>query len=340
MYKIIPALVEIMKWQEKNVLVTGAGGFIGSHLVDELLSRGAEVTAFVHYNARNDWGMLEGRYNEKTPHLTVIAGDVTDSFFVKKAVTGIHFVFHLAALIGIPYSYVAPESYINTNVKGTLNVMQACLDSNVERIVHTSTSEVYGTAQYTPINETHPIQGQSPYSASKIGADKIAESFYCSFGLPVTTIRPFNTFGPRQSTRAVIPTIITQTLTSNTVNLGLLTPVRDLTYVADTVQGFIKLAESEKTLGKTVNIGSGRGVTIGELADVIIKRVNPKAQIVCEKKRVRPENSEVMQLLCDNRCAKELADWQPTHTLEDGISLTIDWMKEHIGSYKSGIYIL
>ncbi len=256
-----------MKWQDKRVLVTGAGGFIGSHLVDELLNKGAEVTAFVHYNARNDWGMLEGRYNDKTPNLNVIAGDVTDSLFVKKAVSEKEYVFHLAALIGIPYSYVAPESYINTNIKGTLNIMQACLDANVDRVVHTSTSEVYGTAQYTPIDEKHPLQGQSPYSASKIGADKIAESFYCSFGLPVTTIRPFNTFGPRQSTRAVIPTIITQALTSNSIKLGSLTPVRDLTYVADTVQGFIKFAESKKTVGKTVNTGSGRGVTIGELAD-------------------------------------------------------------------------
>ncbi len=255
-----------MKWQDKRVLVTGAGGFIGSHLVDELLNKGAEVTAFVHYNARNDWGMLEGRYNDKTPNLNVIAGDVTDSLFVKKTVSEKDYVFHLAALIGIPYSYVAPESYINTNIKGTLNIMQACLDAGVDRVMHTSTSEVYGTAQYTPIDEKHPLQGQSPYSASKIGADKIAESFYCSFGLPVTTIRPFNTFGPRQSTRAVIPTIITQALTSNSIRLGSLTPIRDLTYVADTVQGFIKFTESEKTVGKTINTGSGRGVTIGELA--------------------------------------------------------------------------
>lgn len=327
-----------MKWKDKRVLVTGAGGFIGSHLVDELLSKGAEVTAFVHYNARNDWGMLEGRYDERTPHLTVIAGDVTDSLFVKKAIFEKDYVFHLAALIGIPYSYAAPESYINTNVKGTLNVMQACLDGGVDRVVHTSTSEVYGTAEYTPIDEKHLLQGQSPYSASKIGGDKIAESFYCSFGLPVTTIRPFNTFGPRQSTRAVIPTIITQALTSNIVKLGSLTPVRDLTYVADTVQGFIKLAESKKTIGKTVNTGSGRGVTIGELADLIIDRVNPKARIVCEKKRIRPEKSEVMQLLCDNRCAKDLAGWEPIYTLEDGLSLTIDWMKEHIASHKAGLY--
>jgi NAD dependent epimerase/dehydratase len=327
-----------MKWQDKRVLVTGAGGFIGSHLVDELLRKGADVTAFVHYNARNDWGMLEGRYSDATPNLTVIAGDVTDSLFVKKAVAEKDYVFHLAALIGIPYSYVAPESYVNTNIKGTLNIMQACLDGGVTRVVHTSTSEVYGTAQYTPIDEKHPLQGQSPYSASKIGADKIAESFYCSFELPVTTIRPFNTFGPRQSTRAVIPTIITQALTGNTVKLGSLTPIRDLTYVGDTVNGFIKLAESKKTVGRTVNTGSGRGVTIGELAEIILKKVNPRARITCEEKRVRPGMSEVMELLCDNRSALELAGWKPEYTLEKGLSLTIEWMKEHIASYKPGTY--
>jgi len=327
-----------MKWDDKRVLVTGAGGFIGSHLVDELLRKGADVTAFVHYNARNDWGMLEGRYSESTPNLTVIAGDVTDSLFVKKAVAEKEYVFHLAALIGIPYSYVAPESYINTNIKGTLNVMQACLDHEITRVVHTSTSEVYGTAQYTPIDENHPLQGQSPYSASKIGADKIAESFFCTFGLPVTTIRPFNTFGPRQSTRAVIPTIITQALTGNIVKLGSLTPIRDLTYVADTANGFIKLAESKKTVGRTVNTGSGRGVTIGELADIIISQVNPKAKIVCEEKRVRPEKSEVMELLCDNRSARELAGWKPGYSLEEGLAQTIAWMKDHIDSYKPWLY--
>jgi len=327
-----------MKWQDKRVLVTGAGGFIGSHLVDELLNKGADVTAFVHYNARNDWGMLEGRYNDKTTDLKVIAGDVTDSLFVKKAVSEKEYVFHLAALIGIPYSYLAPESYINTNIKGTLNIMQASLDAGVDHVVHTSTSEVYGTAQYTPIDERHPLQGQSPYSASKIGADKIAESFYCSFGLPVTTIRPFNTFGPRQSTRAVIPTIITQALTSNSIKLGSLTPVRDLTYVADTVQGFIKFAESPQTIGKTINSGSGRGITIGELADLIIKKVNPNATIICEKERIRPDKSEVMQLLCDSRYAKDLAGWEPQYSLEDGLSLTIDWMTENISFYKTGLY--
>jgi len=329
-----------VNWNNKEVLVTGAGGFIGSHLVDDLLSKGANVTAFVHYNARNDWGMLEGRYNDKTPNLNIIAGDITDSLFVKKAISEKEYVFHLAALIGIPYSYTAPESYINTNVKGTLNIMQACLESGVNRVVHTSTSEVYGTAQYTPINEKHPLQGQSPYSASKIGADKIAESYYYSFDVPVTIIRPFNTFGPRQSTRAVIPTIITQALTSGKIRLGSLTPVRDLTYVSDTVQGFIKMAESKKTVGKTINTGSGRGITIGDLAEIIIQQINPKVSIVCEKVRVRPEKSEVLQLLCNNRLAWELAGWQPKYTLEEGLMQTIEWMKKHISSYKPGFYTL
>src|SRR5665647_895698 len=252
-----------MGWQDRRVLVTGAGGFIGSHLVDELVHRRADVTAFVHYNARNDWGMLEGRHGDDPERLSVVMGDVTDGNAVRKAVEDKDVVFHLAALIGIPYSYVAPESYVNTNVKGTLNVMEACRVADVERVVHTSTSEVYGTAQYTPIDEAHPLQGQSPYSASKIGADKIAESYYCSFGLPVATLRPLNTFGPRQSTRAVIPTIITQALTSDTIRLGSLTPVRDLTFVTDTVRAFIRMAEYDGAIGQTINAGRGSGVTIG-----------------------------------------------------------------------------
>lgn len=329
-----------MKWQGRKVLVTGAGGFIGSHLVDRLLGLGADVTAFVHYNARNDWGWLEGRYDTSTPNLTVIAGDVTDAAFVKSAIRDNQVVFHLAALIGIPYSYVAPESYVNTNIRGTLNVMQACLEAGVDYIVHTSTSEVYGTARYTPIDENHPLQGQSPYSASKIGADKITESFHCSFGLPVTTLRPFNTFGPRQSARAVIPTIITQALSSNTVRLGSLSPVRDLTFVADTVQAFIRTAGSKKAVGKTVNTGSGHGVTIGELAGTIVRLVNPEACVVSEEERVRPEKSEVMTLICNNTLAMELTGWKPEYTLEKGLSITIDWMREHISAYKAGQYTI
>lgn len=276
-----------MNWTDKKVLVTGAGGFIGSHLVDALVKNGADVTAFVHYNSRNTWGWLENRYSADTPNFQVIAGDVADMGIIQKVVADQDIVFHLAALIGIPYSYSAPESYVNTNIKGTLNIMQACVNAGIKRIVQTSTSEVYGTAQYTPIDEHHPLQGQSPYSASKIGADKIAESYWCSFNLPVITARPFNTFGPRQSTRAVIPTIIMQTLTSNTVKLGSLIPVRDLTFVGDTVQGFLKLAESKKAIGKTINIGTGRGISVGELASQIINLVNPKAKIVCEQERIR-----------------------------------------------------
>jgi len=327
-----------MNWQGRKVLVTGAGGFIGSHLVDALVDRGAEVTAFVHYNSRNDWGMLEENYGDGTDRISVIMGDVTDPFAVAKAVSGKDVVFHLAALIGIPYSYAAPQSYVQTNVTGTLNVMQASLDAGVEKVVHTSTSETYGTAIYTPIDEKHPLQGQSPYSASKIGADKIAESFWCSFELPVATLRPFNTFGPRQSARAVIPTIITQALTSDEIRLGSLTPVRDLTFVADTVGAFLAIAESDKTSGLTINSGTGRGVTIGDLAGSIRKLVNPDARIICEEQRVRPGNSEVMTLICDNSLAAEKMGWRPEHSLEDGLSITIDWMREHISGYKPGQY--
>lgn len=329
-----------MKWKGKKVVVTGAGGFIGSHLVDELLHREAEVTAFVHYNSRNDWGMLEGRYNDSTPGLNVILGDITDGHGVKNVIAGKEIIFHLAALIGIPYSYTAPESYVATNIRGTLNVMQASLDSGIERVIHTSTSEVYGTARYTPIDEKHPLQGQSPYSASKIGADKIAESYFCSFGLPVSTLRPFNTYGPRQSTRAVIPTIITQCLRSNTIHLGSLTPVRDLTFVKDTVNAFIKNAESQKAIGEVINAGSGKGINIGDLAAVIIRKTNPDARIVCEDTRIRPEKSEVMTLLCNNSLARELMGWQPEYILEDGLDITIAWMKEHLANYKIGSYTI
>lgn len=282
--------------------------------------------------------MLEGRYGADDTDLTVLPGDITDGFAVQQAVSGKEIVFHLAALIGIPYLYLAPESYINTNVKGTLNVMEACRRADVERVVHTSTSEVYGTAQYTPIDEKHPLQGQSPYSASKIGGDKIAESYYCSFGLPVATLRPFNTFGPRQSTRAVIPTIITQALTSDTVRLGSLTPVRDLTYVSDTVQAFIRMAECEQAIGRTINAGRSSGVTIGELAGTIIGKINPDARVICEDLRVRPEKSEVMRLVCDNSLARDVLGWRPSVTLEAGLDQTIAWMREQIDAYKPGVY--
>ena len=327
-----------MRWDGKSALVTGAGGFIGSHLVDALLDRGADVTAFVHYNARNDWGMLEERAEEHGDGLTVVLGDVTDASSVAAAVEGAEIVFHLAALIGIPYSYIAPGSYVNTNVRGTLHVMEACRHARVERVIHTSTSEVYGTAVYSPIDERHPLQAQSPYSASKIGADKIAESYYCSFGLPVATLRPFNTFGPRQSARAVIPTLITQALTSDRIHLGSLTPVRDLTFVDDTVRAFLRMAEVDEAIGRVIHTGTGRGVTIGELASLVLARVNPGATIVADEKRVRPEQSEVMQLICDPTLAGKVLGWKPQVDLEDGLDRTITWIREHLDGYKTAMY--
>ena len=327
-----------MPWQEKKILVTGAGGFIGSHLAEELVRSGAKVRALVHYNSRNDWGLIEFLTEDIRQELEVITGDIQDPFMVRKAVQGCDVVFHLAALIAIPYSYLAPESYVNTNIKGTLNVLQACLDEGVEKVVHTSTSETYGTAKYTPIDENHPLQGQSPYSASKIGADKIAESFYLSFDLPVATIRPFNTYGPRQSARAIIPTIITQALTNSEVKLGLLTPVRDLTYVKDTIAGFLKIAESDRAVGEVINIGTGTGVTIKELSEKIIGLVGKDVRIVRDEQRIRPEKSEVMELICDRRKAKELIGWEPRYTLEEGLREAVRWLQGNLDLYKAGIY--
>jgi NAD dependent epimerase/dehydratase len=329
-----------MTWTEKRVLITGAGGFIGSHLVESLLSHGAEVTAFVHYNSRNDWGILEKIEGKNNPHLSIVMGDIIDATAVKKFIKEQEVVFHLAALIGIPYSYYAPESYIRTNILGTFNVVQACLDTQIEKVIHTSTSEVYGTAKYTPIDENHPLQGQSPYSASKIGADKIVESYFDSFGLPVTTIRPFNTFGPCQSTRAIIPTIITQALTSSIVKVGSLTPIRDFTYVKDTVQGFLDIASHKSAIGKTINIGSGSAVSISELCEMIIRRINPDIQIVTDDKRIRPEHSEVQQLICNNSLAKEILNWNPKYSLQKGLDETIVWMKSFIDAYKFGEYTI
>ncbi|MFC2105532.1 SDR family NAD(P)-dependent oxidoreductase [Candidatus Bipolaricaulota bacterium] len=327
-----------MDWGRGKYLVTGAGGFIGSHLVEELVKLGAKVRALAHYNSRNDWGAIELLPKEVRQELEVIVGDVQDPFAIRKSVQGCDIVFHLAALIAIPYSYIAPESYVNTNVKGTLNVLQACLDDGVEKVVHTSTSEAYGTAKYTPIDEKHLLQGQSPYSASKIAADKIAESYYLSFGLPVTTIRPFNTYGPRQSARAIIPTIISQILNSSELKLGLLTPVRDLTYVRDTVAGFLKVAQSDRAVGEVINIGTGNGIAIGELAEKIIGLAGKDVRIVCDEQRVRPEKSEVMELICDNRKAKELIDWEPQYALEKGLAETIEWVRGNLDLYKAGLY--
>jgi dTDP-glucose 4,6-dehydratase len=284
--------------------------------------------------------MLEERYRTGTDRIRVILGDVTDAGCVRKAVEGNEVVFHLAALIGIPYSYEAPESYVRTNMIGTLNVLSSSLSAGVERVVHTSTSEVYGSALYTPIDEAHPLQGQSPYSASKIAADKMAEAYFCSFDLPVVTLRPFNTYGPRQSARAIIPTIITQALTSDTIRLGSLDPVRDFTYVSDTARAFVLAAERDGAVGKTIHTGSGIGISIGELAQRILARVNPGARIISDGERVRPGKSEVLRLVCDGRRAWEDLGWRPEVSLDEGLSLTIGWVREHLDIYKAGRYTI
>jgi NAD dependent epimerase/dehydratase len=327
-----------MNWQGVKVLVTGAGGFIGSHLTERMVELGADVRGMVHYNSRNNWGLIEVLPKAIQKEIEIFTGDIQDPFSVQKAVSDREVVFHLAALIAIPYSYIAPASYVDTNVKGTLNVMQAGLQANVSKIVHTSTSETYGTAIYTPIDEKHPLQGQSPYSASKIGADKIAESYYLSFNLPVATIRPFNTYGPRQSARAVIPTIISQALTRDKIKLGSLTPVRDLNYAKDTANGFVKIAEAEATVGKVVNVGFGKGITIGDLAQKIARLLNKELVIEADDARIRPEKSEVMQLICDNQLIKELTGWQPQYTLEQGLLETIEFVRTHQSLYKPDIY--
>jgi len=328
-----------MSWSEKHVLVTGAGGFIGSHLVGLLADEGARVRAFVHYNSRNDWGNLEFLSDAQMERVEVVMGNVEDAGSVDAAVAGTDCVFHLAALIGIPYSYVAPRSYVATNISGTVNVLEAVKRRDVPRMVHTSTSEAYGTALYVPIDEKHPLQGQSPYSASKIGADKLAESYYRSFGTPVATIRPFNTFGPRQSARAVIPTVISQLLSgSDVVRLGSLTPERDLTYVEDTARGFMAVATCDEALGDVTNVGRGSAVTIGELAEMLVGMVNPDARVESVEERVRPGKSEVMQLVCGNAKAKETLGWEPTVSLEEGLRRTVEFIHEHLDLYRPEEY--
>jgi NAD dependent epimerase/dehydratase len=330
-----------MNIKNKNVVVTGAGGFIPSHLTEELVRRGANVKALVHYNSRNDNGMLRLADPELVDKVEILHGDITDPYYVKQVTKDADVVFHLAALIGIPYSYIAPEQYVNVNIKGTLNVLQAALENGVGKVVHTSTSETYGTAIYTPIDESHPLQGQSPYSASKIGADKLAESYYLSFDLPVATIRPFNTFGPRQSARAVIPTIISQALVTDEIHVGSLDPVRDMTFVKDTVNGFIAVATSEKSVGEVINVGTGKGHTIGDILSTILKIVDKEyLKITTDVQRVRPVKSEVMELICDNSKAKRLADWEPQYTLEEGLRLTVDWFKGHTNLYDTKGYVV
>lgn len=325
--------------KNKKVLVTGAGGFIGSHLVEALLEKGADVKAFVKYNGRDDWGMLADLSSESRKSITVIAGDIRDPFFVKKAVQGCDYVFHLAALIGIPYSYIAPADYVATNVQGTLNILQACLDERIPRLIHTSTSETYGTAQYVPIDEKHPLQGQSPYSASKIGADKMAESYYNSFDLPVVTVRPFNTFGPRQSARAFIPTAITQALKNNKISMGSMEPVRDLTFVKDTAEGFIAAGLCDKVIGKVVNLGIGKGYSVGDVIKAILKMLGkPNMPIEQDLSRIRPSKSEVMKLVSNNSIAREVCGWRPQYSLENGLEETIVWIKKNADRFRPDSY--
>ena len=327
-----------MNWNGQKVLVTGAAGFIGSHLAERLVALGANTRAFVHYNSSGSWGWLD--QSSVRDQIEVVLGDIRDRESIDVAMKKVDVVFHLAALIAIPYSYDAPLSYVRTNVEGTLNVLQSARSQGVAKIVHTSTSEVYGTARSVPISEDHPLQGQSPYSASKIGADKIAESFHLSFDLPVVTVRPFNTYGPRQSARAVIPTIVTQALSQPEIRLGNLEPTRDLNFVTDTVEGFIKAAESSNAVGEVINLGTGREISIGTLAQTILQVMGKKIPVVSESQRVRPENSEVERLCAENRKARELLSWQPQFSLEEGLVTTIEWLRENHEQYRSDVYVI
>jgi NAD dependent epimerase/dehydratase len=325
----------------KKILVTGADGFIGSHLAEELVKAGANVKAFVYYNSFNTWGWIDSLEKEIQDEIEIFSGDIRDSYGVKKAITDCDIVFHLAALIAIPYSYYSPESYVDTNIKGTLNILQAAKELSIEKTLITSTSEIYGTALYIPIDEKHPKQGQSPYSATKIGADALAESFYKSFNLPVTIVRPFNTYGPRQSARAVIPNIIIQLLNNKKeIKLGSLHPTRDLVFVKDTVNGFIEIAKSDKLNGEEVNIATGNEITIGDLVQTIIKVSGVSASVITDHERIRPEKSEVERLLGANKKIKENTIWRPQYSIEEGIQLTIEWFKKknNLALYKAGIY--
>jgi len=330
--------VKTFNWKDRTVLVTGAGGFIASHLVEALVDLGAQVRAFVRYNSRGDPGLLKFLPSQLTEQVEIIPGDLRDLTALQQAMQGVQTVFHLGALIAIPYSYVHPAEVVETNVMGTLNVLLAGRDQKVARIVHTSTSEVYGTALQVPIDEKHPLQGQSPYSASKIGADKLAESFFCSFDLPVVTLRPFNAYGPRQSGRAVIPTIITQALTQEVVYLGNLESSRDLTYVADTVDGFLRVAKANGVEGETFNLGSGFEVSIKELAQMVIKIIGRPVRIEVDRERLRPERSEVQRLLADYHLAREHLSWSPKVGLLEGLERTIEWINDHLELYRPGEY--
>jgi len=324
--------------KNKKVIVTGAGGFIGSHLCSYLVRLGADVTAMLHYSSRSDWDNLEFLPENEKSSLKIVRGNVEDSGFMDRHIKGKDIVFHLAALIGIPYSYEAPLSYVHTNIEGTVNALEAVRKFDVERMIHTSTSETYGTAIYTPIDEKHPMQGQSPYSATKIAADKLVESYCRSFNTPVVTLRPFNTYGPRQSARAVIPTIITQLLTKSEIYLGDLKPIRDFNFVEDTVRGFVAAAISPNTLGQTINIGHGKGTTIGCLVEKLMLLTSITKPIITDEQRVRPKDSEVFELICDNSLAKELMGWEPQVSLNDGLNECVEFVKANFSLFKVGKY--
>ena len=324
-----------------KVLVTGADGFIGSHLTEELVRQGKEVRAFVYYNSFGRNGWLDYSLDEIKNEIEFFAGDIRDPNGVRKMMEGIDTVFHLAALIAIPFSYHSPDSYVDTNIKGTLNVLQAARDLSISRVLITSTSEVYGTAQYVPIDENHPFQGQSPYSATKIGADRLAESFYKSFALPVVIVRPFNTYGPRQSARAVIPTVITQLLAGKEeLHLGALSPTRDFNFVQDTVNGFIALSETDAAIGQEINIATGEEISVGDMTKILIAQINPNAKIICDEERLRPEKSEVNRLLGCNKKITQITNWKPKVPLQQGLAMTIDWMRHNLSHYAPDKYTL
>jgi dTDP-glucose 4,6-dehydratase len=336
-----PCKVDDMQdfWLDKNILVTGAGGFIASHLCEALVEQGAKVKAFTHYNSRGDPGLLSLLPKDIYSKIEIVTGDLLDLPTVTNSMKDIDIVFHLGALISIPYSYSHPVQVVETNVLGTLNVLMAGKENGVERIIHTSSSEVYGTALRAPIDEDHPLQGQSPYSASKIGADKIAESFHLSYDLPVVTLRPFNTYGPRQSSRAIIPSIIIQSLTGDTLSLGNLNTYRDLTYVSDTVNGFLCAAQTPNIEGETINLGVGKEIQMKVLVDEIISIINKPVEIKIDPARIRPEKSEVMRLISDNRRAREIMGWEPETNLRDGLTKTINWFDENLDIVRHQIYI-
>jgi len=329
-----------MDWRDRHVLVTGAGGFIGSHLVEELVREGAAVRAFVRYNSRGEHGFIDTFPPHVRERIEVVAGDLRDGDAVRGAVQGMSTVFHLGALIAIPYSYKHPREVMDTNVMGTVNVLTACRDAGVDRIVHTSTSEVYGTAQYVPIDEKHPLVGQSPYSASKIAADQVAESFHRSFDLPVATVRPFNTYGPRQSARAIIPSIIIQAIAGERIQLGATHPTRDLNFVKDTARGFLAVAGCDAVIGQVTNLGSGVEISIRDLVELIVRRIGRDVEVLFDPTRLRPEKSEVDRLLADNTKARDVVGWEPEVTLEEGLDRTIAWVSEHMNLFRPQEYAI